>query len=98
MARNVPPVVGAIVWSRQLLRHIEEPIRILHNNQIATNLRDYSRIVKTYNKLAASLIKFESVWTEKWKLGIERTTDGLHATLFVTDTASRKLIVNADEK
>ena len=36
--RNAPPFAGAISWVRQLLKNIEEPIRLFQANKYIANL------------------------------------------------------------
>jgi dynein heavy chain len=38
LLRNAPPVAGAIVWVRQLLKNIEEPMKYFHQNKYISNL------------------------------------------------------------
>ena len=47
MVRNAPPVAGAIYWSRQLLKRIEDPMKIFRDNKAVTSLADFGRQVKT---------------------------------------------------
>ena len=98
MLRNAPPVAGAIHWSRQLLKNIEDPMKIFRENKAITNLKDFSRIVKIYNRLATTLVTFESLWFTNWKQRIEQAKSGLRATLFIEHPDSGEIVVNADER
>ena len=69
------------MWSRQLLRRIEEPMR-----KFATNRRSCARrrasAVKTYNVVAKALVAFEALWLQAWKIHrVEQEEAGLQATL-----------------
>ena len=46
MLRNAPPVAGAIHWSRQLLKRIEDPMKVFRDNKAVSSLKDFSRIVR----------------------------------------------------
>ncbi|KAK6987323.1 dynein heavy chain 5 axonemal [Biomphalaria glabrata] len=98
LMRNAPPVAGAIFWSRQLLKRIEDPMRIFRDIKAVTSLADYGSQVRTYNKLATALVTFESLWFTQWKNNIEQARSGLKATLFVLHPVTGDIIVNADER
>lgn len=98
LLRNAPPVAGAINWSRQLLKRIEDPMRVFRDNKAVTNLKDFGRIVKVYNRLATALVTFESLWFAHWKHSIDHAKNGLKATLFIVDPKTGDILVNADEK
>ena len=73
-------------------------MKIFRENKAVTNLRDYGRIVKLYNRLATALVTFESLWFTHWKQSIEQARTGLNATLFVLHPETREIMVNADDK
>jgi len=56
LSRNAPPVAGAILWSRQLLRRIEEPMHHYAKNEAIMKNRESKRIIRTYNQVAAALV------------------------------------------
>lgn len=96
--RNAPPAAGAIYWSRQLLKRIEEPMKIFRDNKAVTQLADFGRIVRVYNRLATALVTFESLWFTQWRNRIEQAQSGLRATLFVYHPVTKEIVVNADER
>lgn len=98
LVRNAPRVAGAIHWSRQLLKRIEDPMKIFRDNKSITQLGDFSRIVRIYNKLATALVTFESLWFTQWKGHIDQARNGLRATLFVHHPVTNEIVVNADER
>lgn len=49
--RNLPPVAGNITWSRNLLRRIEQPMRVFKAHPAVLQSKDARRITKTYNKV-----------------------------------------------
>ena len=98
MLRNAPPVAGAINWSRQLLKRIEDPMKVFRDNKAVANLKDYGRIVRLYNRIATALVTFERLWFAQWKQNIEYARTGLRATLFVLHPVTGELMVNVDDK
>ena len=52
LPRNAPPVAGDIMWARQLLRRIEEPMRKFATNEAIMRSKESKRVVKTYNTVA----------------------------------------------
>lgn len=56
LPRNAPPVAGDILWSRQLLRRIEEPMRHFATNETIMKNRESKRIVRSYNQVAKALV------------------------------------------
>ena len=83
LPRNAPPVAGDIMWSRQLLRRIEEPMRKFATNETIMRTKESKRTVKTYNTVAKALVAFETLWLQAWIKSIESSKAGLQATLIV---------------
>ena len=96
LARNAPPVAGNIAWSRQLLRRIEEPMRKFAANPAIVATKEYKRIVKTYNRVAAALVEFEALWHRAWVKSVDAARQGLNATLLVRHPDTGALLVNFD--
>ncbi|KAF8281137.1 dynein, axonemal, heavy polypeptide 5 [Trypanosoma cruzi] len=95
VARNMTPVVGAITWARQLLRHIKSPMdKFKTNRTIMANTKDSKKVIRTYNKVSIALIEFEAIWVDAWKRSIESSKAGLNATLLVRHEG--RLFVNFD--
>ncbi|RHY51106.1 hypothetical protein DYB38_003376 [Aphanomyces astaci] len=98
IARNLPPVAGNILWSRHLLRRIEEPMRKFESNPSVLATKDSKKVIKTYNKVARTLVAFEYLWYEAWCRSIETSKGGLHATLIIRHPQTDKLYVNFDKE
>ncbi|KAF0689476.1 Aste57867_19083 [Aphanomyces stellatus] len=98
IARNLPPVAGNILWSRHLLRRIEEPMRKFESNPSVLATKDSKKVIKTYNKVARTLVAFEYLWYEAWCRSIETAKGGLHATLIIRHPQTEKLYVNFDKE
>ncbi|WAR07684.1 DYHG-like protein [Mya arenaria] len=90
--------VQRIYESHKLLKRIEDPMKIFRDNKAITQLGDFGRIVKIYNRLATALVTFESLWFTQWKARIDQARNGLRATLFVYHPITNEIVVNADER
>ena len=96
LERNSPRVAGSVLWSRNLLRRIQVPMekfkaypKVLSNGAAA-------QTVKTYNKVATALVKFESLWLAKWRAGAKNAKSSLAATLLVYDDETGEVCLNYD--
>lgn len=98
IARNLPPVAGNILWSRHLLRRIEEPMRKFESNPTVLSTKDSKKIIKMYNKVARTLVAFEYLWYEAWCRSVETAKAGLHATLIIRHPETGRLFVNFDKE
>eukprot|EP00899_Mesostigma_viride_P009315 jgi/Mesvir1/18385/Mv14266-RA.2 len=96
MPRNVPPVAGNIAWARQLLRKIEEPMKVFQANPAIVKLGNLKRVLKTYNRIASTIIEFELRWVHKFAEASESLQEGLFATLVVRHPETHELHVNLD--
>jgi len=66
ITRNVPPVTGNVLWARQLMRRIEQPMQQFRNHQELMELKDSKKAVKVYNKIARTVVEFEALWELAW--------------------------------
>ena len=98
IARYAPPVAGNIMWSRQLLRRVEEPMKKFASNKNIMGTKESKRIIRTYNRVAKALIEFETLWQQAWSRSIEMSKAGLHATLLVRHPETGGLLVNFDRE
>ena len=55
-------VTGKLAWSRQLYRHIQEPMDAFEQHPSIPSNTDVKKIVKNYNKLAKVLLEFEVLY------------------------------------
>ena len=92
----MPPIAGNILWSRHLLKRIEDPMRKFESNKAVLNTREAKRIIKTYNKVAKTLVAFEYLWYEAWCKSVKSARAGLQATIIIRDPSSGELHVNFD--
>lgn len=96
--RNMPPVAGNIMWARHLLHRVQSPMKRFQTNAKVLALRDSKKIIKTYNKVAKTLVAFEYLWYEAWCNSIEGSKAGLHATLIIRHPHNKQLYVNFDKE
>eukprot|EP00217_Crustomastix_stigmatica_P013603 CAMPEP_0183798542 /NCGR_PEP_ID=MMETSP0803_2-20130417/19119_1 /TAXON_ID=195967 /ORGANISM="Crustomastix stigmata, Strain CCMP3273" /LENGTH=4519 /DNA_ID=CAMNT_0026043227 /DNA_START=42 /DNA_END=13598 /DNA_ORIENTATION=- len=97
LPRNAPPVAGDIMWSRQLLRRIDEPMRKFQTTKYM-NTKESKRVVKTFNRVAKALLEFETLWHQAWVRSIDDAKAGLQATLIVKHPENGQLLVNFDKE
>ena len=96
--RNSAPIAGNVMWARQLLRRIEDPMKMFKNNKALMNTKDARKICKLYNKVGKALIEFETLWVRAWCDSIEAAKVGLLAPLVVKHPRTGKLFVNFDNE
>ncbi|KAM5165175.1 dynein axonemal heavy chain 5-like [Mantella aurantiaca] len=96
LSRNMPPAVGAIIWSRKLLSRIENTMKAFKNVKIVTTCLTYSHTVKLYNRIASALVSYEDLWYQKWKSQVDRGLSGLNFTLLIREPITQELRVNTD--
>ncbi|CAK0830655.1 unnamed protein product [Prorocentrum cordatum] len=82
LVRNLPPVAGNITWARHLYKRIEGPMRKFQRASIVS-LKDSKKLIRMYNKMAKTLVEFETLWHQSWASSIESVKAGLMATLLV---------------
>ena len=98
IARNAPPVAGNILWARQLLRRIEAPMAVFQESEQLMRTKESKKIVKTYNRIARTIVEFETLWHLAWGKSIDASKAGLQATLLIRHPANGRLIVNFDKE
>ena len=64
--RNVPPVIGRIMWSRALLRKMEDPLNVLKVHDCVIKHPRAQLCVKYYNNLAEILFHYEAMHHKSW--------------------------------
>ena len=98
MLRNAPPVGGAISWIRQLLKNIDEPMKIFKENFYVTSLLDFQNTLKKYHKLSMTIITFENHYLNAWKTTIEEAKLGFKHFLLTKNDQQLTFQINSDEK
>ena len=62
--RNLPPITGHILWSRQLYRKIEMPMVAFKTKPEIMKSNKSKKIVRNYNKMAGLLMEYEVCYNE----------------------------------
>ncbi|KAK9841874.1 hypothetical protein WJX81_008571 [Elliptochloris bilobata] len=96
LPRNAPRVAGHILWARQLLRRIEAPMQRFVKHKAMLAAKDSKRVVRQYNRLATTLVKFEALWHSAWLSRVEQSRAALHSALIVRHPQTGKPLVNFD--
>jgi dynein heavy chain len=96
LVRNLPTVSGSITWSRHLLYRIANPMEQFPPELVKK--RESKKPLKQYNKIAFTLIAFETLWRTKWINEVEKAKVGLQATLIIRHPDNNKLYVNFDSE
>ena len=60
--------------------------------------KESKKIVKTYNRIARTIIEFETLWHLAWSRSIDASKAGLHATLLIRHPKNNRLYVNFDRE
>eukprot|EP00768_Dysnectes_brevis_P002834 gnl/Dysnectes_brevis/2072_a2396_807.p1 GENE.gnl/Dysnectes_brevis/2072_a2396_807~~gnl/Dysnectes_brevis/2072_a2396_807.p1 ORF type:complete len:4631 (+),score=1942.19 gnl/Dysnectes_brevis/2072_a2396_807:116-13894(+) len=94
--RNMTPVAGNIMWSRLLLRQVEEPMAHFRAQPNLLNSKTGRKVVRMFNRLSSTLQEFEEVWYNGWTSAVSSARHGLQATLLVRHPKTGKLYVNFD--
>jgi dynein heavy chain len=98
VVRNAAPIAGNVMWARQLLRRIEDPMKLFKNMKSIMNSKESKKICKLYNKVGRALVEFETLWFNAWCKAIESSKSGLLAPLLVKHPQTHKLFVNFDHE
>uniref|UniRef100_A0A6Q2YIW6 AAA+ ATPase domain-containing protein n=1 Tax=Esox lucius TaxID=8010 RepID=A0A6Q2YIW6_ESOLU len=94
--RNMPPVAGKIMWSRQLFRKIELPMSVLKNKIDLLKTSEMRKVIRSYNKMAAVLLEYELLYHRGWSQAAEKGRHSLNASLLVRDPETKEIYVNID--
>ena len=71
-------------------------MRKFAKNTTIMSSKEAKRVVRMYNRVAQTLIKFEMIWVDFFMKKIERDKAGLQATLLVRHPDEGRLLVNFD--
>ncbi len=96
VARDLPPITGKILWSRQLYRRIEQPMSIFEENKTILQFNEAKKIIKNFNHLSTVLIEYEVLYHRYWLKQIEIVLSGLHASLIIKNTETNEYFINFD--
>uniref|UniRef100_A0A3Q3KDZ6 AAA+ ATPase domain-containing protein n=1 Tax=Monopterus albus TaxID=43700 RepID=A0A3Q3KDZ6_MONAL len=89
IGRDLPPVAGRIMWSRQLYSRIQGPMDL-------TILFLAKKIIRNFNIVARVLLEFEILYHQSWMEKMEDARVCLQASLLVRSPETGELFVNLD--
>ena len=98
LPRNAPPIGGAISWARQLLKKIDEPIKNFKENKYIASLTDFNVILRRHQRIAATIMAFESAHLSAWKSRIDDAKQSLKTHLLRKNEKELSFEINSDPK
>eukprot|EP00940_MAST-03C_sp_MAST-3C-sp2_P000013 g13.t1 len=99
LCRNVPPVAGHILWVRNLVQRVREPMNIFQ--EMAPQLlaeHDAKKVVRMYNRVLKVLLSYEYLWFEAWTKTIDNARDGIRATLLIRKNRKESRTIAPEER
>jgi dynein heavy chain len=76
ISSNMPPIAGALYWSRGLLDRVKEPMeRLLTLSTTLQEREEFKDVQKLYNSLNKNLHEFEQAKIAEWVVGVENNTE-----------------------
>jgi dynein heavy chain len=96
VARDLPPIAGKILWSRQLYRRISQPMEVFEANKKILKNVEAKKIIKNYNQLSAVLIEYEVLYHRTWLRQVEIVLSGIHSSLIIKHPETNEYLVNFD--
>ncbi|KAM8735049.1 dynein axonemal heavy chain 5 [Acanthopagrus schlegelii] len=96
IGRDLPPVAGRIMWSRQLSSRIQGPMDLFQQQPGVLSTPEAKRIIRNYNRVARVLLEFEMLYHHSWMEKMEEARVGLQASLLVRSPETGELFVNFD--
>ncbi|KAL5457324.1 hypothetical protein EMCRGX_G034572 [Ephydatia muelleri] len=97
-SRNAPLIGGAVEWSHELLRRVQEPMTVFRENVALMKSMESLHVCKLHNKLATNLHKYENVLLAKWRSSLEEATGALNHTLLTCEGEGGVVQVNCSER
>jgi dynein heavy chain, axonemal len=98
IARNMPPIAGALTWCRGLVERIQIPMTKL--NQLDRSIierEEAKEAAKVFTTIVALLQDFETQKIDEWSRDVEQSSQAkLKLPLLVRSPENRHLIVNFD--
>jgi dynein heavy chain len=77
--RNMSPVAGAIMWCRQLLRRVEDPMLIFQNQRGILHTPESRKVIKLYNRVVRTLLEYEERFKSSWQKNVDDFRRGLNS-------------------
>ncbi|XP_029955923.1 dynein heavy chain 5, axonemal [Salarias fasciatus] len=96
IGRDLPPVAGRVLWSRQLFRKVEAPMLILKKKLDVLKGPEMTKVIHSYNRMAVVLLHYELLHIQAWSQAAESVPQCLSAALLVRHENSKELFINLD--
>ncbi|XP_068612434.1 dynein axonemal heavy chain 5 [Brachionichthys hirsutus] len=96
IGRDLPPVAGRIMWTRQLSSRIQGPMDLFQQHSGALSTPEAKRIIRNYNRVLGILLEYEMLYHHSWMKKMEDARAGLQASLLVRSPQTGELFVNFD--
>lgn len=96
IGRNVPPVIGRIMWARCLLRKVEDPMNVLKARECVINHPKVQICVKYYNYLAEILFHYQALQHKAWFTYASQVRSKLESPLIGKNPESNRYVLNLD--
>jgi dynein heavy chain len=99
--RNTTPVAGAIMWCRQLLRRVEDPMTIFQNQRGILHTPESRKVIKLYNRVVRTLLEYEDRYKRSWQASVEAYRRGMNLPVLAfkqaaDDPNQNDVVVNLD--
>ncbi|CDI77652.1 hypothetical protein EPH_0029460 [Eimeria praecox] len=95
-SKDMPPIPNSIIWARDLLKKIEDPMKQFQLYPSALATKEGKRTIKLYNRVAETLVEYELRWHQAWTECVQATADCLNSNLLVRNPNTGKLSINFD--
>lgn len=95
---NMPPIAGALSWSRGLLDRINEPIGKLRKLTAGSEREQAKEVEKVHEAICTKLSEYENAKIVEWAEEVDQSSQSkLMQALVRRDKESRRLSVNFDD-
>ncbi|EFN77895.1 Dynein heavy chain 8, axonemal [Harpegnathos saltator] len=94
--RNIPSIVGRILWIRQLFRRIEIPMNIFKLHEKVITKEPMQKCIKAYNALVSVFIHYELIYHKAWYDAADIVRLALSSPIIVRHPKTNKYFLNFD--
>ncbi|RLU26152.1 hypothetical protein DMN91_002318 [Ooceraea biroi] len=94
--RNIPPIVGRILWIRQLYKRIEVPMNMFRSHQRVLAHEPMQKCIKIYNALVSVFIHYELIYHKAWYDAANIVRLALSSPILVRHPKTNKYCLNFD--
>jgi dynein heavy chain len=100
--RNVTPIAGAVMWCRQLMRRIEDPMHIFQSQRGILHTPESRKVIKLYNRVVRTLLEYEERYRVAWMASVDAYRRGLSSPVLAfkknseEEQGQKDVVVNLD--